>query len=110
MDTQLAVDTIKGLKNTIDSNLSGLTAQSDALGVALNIIQGTLDFQAKSLDAKYKGTIDQLTQENSDLNGQVTDLSTQVTDLSSTVNELETNVAVLNPTPIERLPPEQIQP
>lgn len=58
MDTQTAAQVIKDLKTTIDSQLIGYKAQSDALGVSTGIIQATLVTQSTILEAQYRKTID----------------------------------------------------
>jgi hypothetical protein len=52
MDTNLAISTLVSLKSTIDADVTGLQAQSDALGIAISQLQGTLVTQDKALEAE----------------------------------------------------------
>lgn len=49
MDTSTAISTLSSLKSTIDSNVSGLQAQSDAIATAIAQLQGTLDTESADI-------------------------------------------------------------
>lgn len=49
MDTPTALSTLEALKQTIDSNITGFSAQSDALAVAIAQLQNILDTPSADL-------------------------------------------------------------
>lgn len=49
MDTNTAISTLLSMQATLQSNITGFQAQSDAITVALGILQGTLTTQLDSL-------------------------------------------------------------
>lgn len=49
MNTNDAIATLSALKATMDSNIAGFQAQSDALGVSITQLQGTLDTEAADI-------------------------------------------------------------
>lgn len=57
MDTQQAIDTLIALKATIDSNAAGLSAQSDALGISISQLQGTLETQIADKDQEIAAAV-----------------------------------------------------
>jgi pectate lyase len=67
MDTQQTKDTLVTLKTSIDNQIIGFTAQSEALAVAIQIIDGTLETQALELKAQYDSRIATLETEKANL-------------------------------------------
>ena len=50
MDTKTAISTIQAMLSTINSEISGLQGQADALTTALGVLQGTLTVQLQELE------------------------------------------------------------
>lgn len=92
MDTPTALATLSALKQTIDSNVIGLHAQSDALATAIQQLQGLLDTpradvvvaQAALLVEKEKHDVDITTTAVllHDKDVQITDLRAQIESLT----------------------------
>jgi hypothetical protein len=87
MDIEQIKNTIVTLKSGIDSQITGLTAQSEALAIAIQIIDGTLETQAIELKAQYEGRI--------------TTLETEKTGLVKALSDKEIEISALKVAPGE---------
>ena len=50
MDTQTAITTLQAMLTTIESNITGLQGQRDAIQLAISQLQGTLSTQLTELE------------------------------------------------------------
>ena len=50
METQLALSILKGMSNTLGSQLAGYQAQKDSVDLAISQLQGVLTTQLKELE------------------------------------------------------------
>lgn len=77
MDTKTAISTLTSLKATVDSNVAGYTAQSQALQVALDQLNGVLNTPTVDLQ-EADATIATLEATPIDTIAPIGDLSTPV--------------------------------
>lgn len=65
MDTQKAIDILTALKLNVDSQIGGLTDQSEAIGIALSQLQGILVTQTDAIQAVYDAKLKDIQSQSS---------------------------------------------
>jgi len=75
MDTQQAMNILQSLLDIYNSEQRANDGKIQALTVALGILNGTLETQSTTLEEQYQATINQLTNDKTDLENKVVELT-----------------------------------